>query len=442
MNQDSLNSFLEENVADYRNKSFLLAVSGGVDSMVLLDLFVQSKLKFFVAHCNYQLRGNDSDLDEKLVTDYCVERNIPIHIKRFSTKSIKTEKPTSTQMLARELRYNWFKELKKEIAYDYLVVAHHATDQIETVLLNLVRGTGVSGLRGMKPVNGEVIRPLLTYGKEEILSYAEKNSITWREDVSNQKNDYKRNLLRNKVLPLLKELNPSLEQTFNQTIEKITDAESVFLNEIKTIKSQITQEGEILITDQLLKSAKATPTLLFEVLKTYGFVYEQVKSLFLKHNSGAILESEKYQLIKIEIGWQLVLKEVIVFEPQTITPSDLEKKILLLSGTVSFQQYSKKDFKLKKDKAFLSLDIDLLQFPLNIRQWQQGDKFMPFGMKGVKKVSDLLIDAKVPLYEKTKVFVLEDASGKVIGVLNFRGDDRYKITDATQSVLEITYSSK
>lgn len=442
MNQDSLISFLEKNITDYKNKSFLLAVSGGVDSMVLLDLFVKAKLKCFVAHCNFQLRDKDSDLDEKLVTEYCSKNNIPIHIKRFSTKSINTEKPTSTQMLARELRYNWFKELKQLIAYEYLVVAHHATDQIETVLLNLVRGTGISGLRGMKETNGDIIRPFLHYSKEDILFYAEKNSVQWREDVSNQKNDYKRNLIRNEVLPLLKQLNPSLEQTFRQTTEKISDAESVFFTEIKALKSQVIKEDKILITDQLLQFPKVNPALLFEVLKEYGFVYEQVKSLFRKHNSGSILETEKHQLVKIELGWQLAPKEVIVFEPQTITSSDLEKEMLLLSGSVSFQQYSKKDFKLKKDKAVLSLDMDLLQFPLIIRQWQQGDKFVPFGMKGMKKVSDLLIDAKVPLHEKVKVFVLEDASSHVLGVLNFRSDNRYKITDATQTVLEITYTSK
>ncbi len=440
MNQDSIISFLKDNITDWQNKSFLLAVSGGVDSMVLLDFFVKAKLKCFVAHCNFQLRATDSYLDEKLVTNYCAENNIPVHIKRFSTQTIETEKPTSIQMLARELRYNWFKELKKEIAYDYLVVAHHATDQIETVLLNLVRGTGISGLRGMKSSNGGIIRPLLPFSKEDILLYAEKNNIQWREDISNQKNDYKRNLIRNKVLPLLKELNPTLEQTFRKTTEKILDAESVFKAEIKALERQINQNGKYLLTNDLLQSEKVNPTLLFENLKEYGFVYEQVKSLFQKHNSGSIVETEKYQLIKIEIGWQLVPKEQLVFKPLTISSSDLEKEVLLLSGSVSFRQYSKKDFKLKKDKTILSLDMDLVQFPITVRQWELGDKFAPFGMNGQKKVSDLLIDAKVPLHEKAKVFVVEDLTRTIMGVINFRSDDRYKISENTTSVLEITYT--
>ncbi len=433
---DSLNQ-----LTDFKQCRFLLAVSGGVDSMVLLQIFNSLKLDFSVAHCNFNLRADESDLDEKLVRETCELIEVEYFVKQFETMGYKNEKGISTQMAARDLRYNWFAELVKEKKVDFIVTAHHLDDNIETVFLNLARGTGIRGISGMEISNGEIFRPMLKISKKEIVAYAVNHQIEYREDASNASNDYKRNKLRNQILPLFQELNPSFVETMGNNISQLREVNNFYKKsigkELKNIVKNSINSNTKISTKSLMEST--LPKLsLYEILSSYEFNSTQAEEVFLvlsnANSVGKEFISPSYRLI--------VDRNELIISPKK---SEKEESILINNGE-KFVTYSNKlslkrlpvsSIELNSDSKNAFLDADKIKFPLLLRRWKKGDRFCPLGMVGKKKVSDFLIDEKISRIEKDEVFVLE-TNGNICWLVGYRIDDNYKITPNTKNVLKLT----
>lgn len=433
-------TFINEKELIKTNEKVLLAVSGGVDSMVLADLFLKAKIDFGMAHCNFGLRGEDADGDENFVKEFAQQHQIEFHSIKFKTKEYAKEHQVSTQMAARELRYAWFDEIMQKHDYQLLATAHHLNDNIETLLLNLVKGTGIAGLRGIEAKNKQIIRPLLFATRAEIEKYALENEIKWREDISNQSDDYQRNLLRNKVIPLLKEINPNLENTFSRNFKRFEAINEVFQSAMESFKKNYVRfEGNKILV-QIDSSQNAY---LEEFLKPYKFNFqqvEQIKASFLSH-SGKTFISPTHQAIKD--------REKLIISP--IQKADFnENSSYLIDENTS--EICLDDFSLKfetisienpiaiqelKNPDFAFLDFDKLVFPLEIRKWQQGDWFVPFGMKGKKKISDYLVDTKTSLDIKKITFLLI-SNQSIAWLVGKRIDERFRISSSTKRYIKIS----
>lgn len=428
----------------------LLTVSGGKDSMAMLDLFCganwgNSRLCFAVAHCNFQLRGNDSENDKLFVERLCQEKNIEFHAKTFNTKAYAKKNKISIEMAARTLRYEWFESLRKELNFDYIATAHHLNDSIETVLLNLTKGTGISGLKGISAKKGHIIRPILFASRKEIDAYVAEKNLSWREDSSNASNDYQRNLIRNQVLPLLKKINPNLDETFARNLERFQSLEADFRKNLSHFKTTVMREenGIFYLKIVNIKYWQSANYYLEELLKEFGFNYFQSKEIFnsLDGLSGKIFHSENFTLLKD--------REELVISPPSLSEKTISFSISLdeVNKQQTFDFLDKKlrftvlnieeiDTKFERNNAILFADFDKIKFPLTLRQWQEGDWFIPLGMKGKKKISDFLIDKKTPLNLKKNIFLLT-SQDTTLWVINHRADDRFKLTDSTQKVLKV-----
>jgi tRNA(Ile)-lysidine synthase len=428
--------FVKKHALITKDEKLLLAVSGGLDSMVLLNLCKLANYNVTVAHCNFQLRGAESDDDAAFVRKASSDLGFQYFEKRFDTKAHAAFEGISTQMAARHLRYQWFEELILDQNLDKLVVAHHLNDNFETVLLNLVRGTSISGLRGMKPKTGNTIRPLLELERSDIEAYAKSEGIEWREDSSNASDDYKRNFLRHQVVPKLSELNPSLLETFKNTIEKNAEVESVFLESIEKLKSIVKIQGdnhEIAKSD--LKQFQVGSFQLSEILKEFGFNYEQSKEILegIDGVSGKQFLTSTHELIIDRTSLIISPLNHDVFEPLLINQG---QTIFSLSGKEYAIQKLDDGEPLERNAAVAELDNSKLSFPLTIRAYQEGDYFYPLGMKGKKKLSDFMIDEKIPLNLKKDIRVVV-SNQDIVWVVGRRVDDRFKVTDMTKEVLRI-----
>jgi tRNA(Ile)-lysidine synthase len=439
-----LNQFLDyiaENQLFTPKNRILLAVSGGVDSMVMLDLFAQTYFNFAVAHCNFGLRGADSDGDAEFVKQFAEKHKVLYFSHLFNTKEYADSQGISTQMAARDLRYAWFRELIAQEKFDFLATAHHQNDNLETILLNLLRGTGIAGLRGILPKQGKIVRPLLFATRKEIREYAAQNQIQWREDYSNWENKYRRNQLRNEIIPILKKINPNLDNSIQQTAERLRAIENIFKKQVEKTRKKIvkTSESVIYIAIEPLQKMTEGQIQLAEILKTYQFHYQQSKEIWasLDKESGKVFESSDYQLVKdrqqlvitpqkdnqtIDLEWQLA-------ENQT----ELKTNFFELN---IFQVSDLQGFIIPKNAETACLDLAKLQFPLQIRAWQAGDYFYPLGMNQRKKISDFLIDLKIPLNLKKQIFVLT-SQNEIVWVIGYRIDNRFKLTEKTHKILII-----
>lgn len=410
-----------------KNK-LLLTVSGGIDSMVMLDLCLRSNLSFSVAHVNFQLRGEESDGDEQFVKNVCQKNRIPFFSKKMETQTYADQHGVSIQMAARTLRYEWFTALAEEHHFDYILTAHHANDSLETVLLNIVRGTGLEGLDGIAAKNGKIIRPLLFASRETIEQYAKENTIAWREDRSNASDDYQRNFLRHKVIPLLKELNPSLENSFRESATKIAGGVGLLQFGIE----QWRQENETRNGDQIrwkktgIIRFENPGSVLWSLAKNYGFNFDQceqaVRSIdeignqFLSHTYELVVDRNELILSPLQPD----SGDVIIEETHTHSTRGNQSLTIQVVNHSGFSQ----------DPMIAELDRDLITFPMVWRRWKAGDSFHPLGMSHSKKISDFLIDEKISLADKKNVSVLE-ADGKIIWVVGHRIDDRFKISNQT-----------
>ncbi|WP_207220004.1 tRNA lysidine(34) synthetase TilS [Emticicia agri] len=420
----------------------VLAVSGGKDSVVLLDLFREAKFNFTVAHCNFQLRGKDSDQDAEFVKQLCASHGIPFRATAFPTQTFARNHKLSIEMAARQLRYEWFEALRKELDYQYIATAHHLNDSIETILLNLTKGTGISGLRGILAKKGYIIRPLLFASRADIENYVAEKQLAWREDSSNASNDYQRNLLRNEVVPLLKKINPNLEHTFARNIERIQAIESNFQKNLSEFKKAISQEANdaLFLKIEVIQNWQSGAYFLEETLKEFGFNYFQSKEIYrsLCKSSGKAFHSGTHTLTKDREYLIITPKEETTFEELLIDKGtetlDYYGLQLQISNTSieDWQNY----LNTARNSDILWVDADTLNYPLRIRPWQEGDWFIPLGMKGKKKISDFLVDKKVPLHLKKKTLLL-CSDDDIVWVIGQRTDERFKVTQGTKQILRI-----
>jgi tRNA(Ile)-lysidine synthase len=429
--------FINNNQLFEPNHKVLLAVSGGIDSMVMLHLFEKSGFNFGVAHCNFQLRGSESDDDEKFVRETVLQHGVPAFFQTFDTEEHAHVNSISVEMAARELRYDFFEKVRSDNDFDFIATAHHQDDLMETFFLNLSRKTGIKGLTGIKEKSGKIIRPLLFASREEIEKYASKYYIDFRDDSTNIETVFQRNFIRHKIIPLFNELNPAFKKNFFATVRNLKSVEEVFFKQIDDWKQKVIMENkeEIVIGIPLLLQVPFSEILLYEILAEYQFNSSVAEQVFqsLGTDSGKQFFSPTHRLIKDRE--KLFITELPNEEKRIyyIEKDDLE---LFTPFDITIEKLGKDEFEIVKDSNLACLDYDKLEFPLLIRKWRQGDYFQPLGMTGFKKVSDFFIDEKIPLHEKENTWLL--CSGqKIVWIMGHRIDNRFKITSETEEVLMI-----
>lgn len=430
----------QKNLFDAQN-TYLLACSGGVDSMVLADLLLKSGIPFELAHVNFQLRGKESEDDAAFVSSWATRHEVTFHLHRVDAEAFSETEKISIQMAARELRYQWFETVRKSHKLAGIVLAHHEDDQIETIFLNLLRGTGLDGLQGMADRKGMLIRPLLPFSRQEILHYAGAESINWREDSSNQKTDYKRNKLRLEALPKLYEISPDAKSNLLASLARIKDSAKAFggLYE-KWLRETIRQENETfyLPLGELIHMPGAV-SLIYLWIRSYGFNADQAFSIYqaAKSNEVGKLFSSGTHLLNLDREELILMPKSPDFEAVEISANDIE--LQLPEGNYELLKLTT-PITLDKARKNAMLDLDQLEFPLEIRNWVQGDRFVPLGMRNAKKVSDFLIDLKIPLAQKSKVKVLL-SGGKIAWVIGLRIADWAKYSEASSRVLYLKQKS-
>ncbi len=421
-----------------RPRPILLAVSGGIDSMVMANLFLNIKMPFAIAHCNFQLRGADADQDEQLVHDWCIKQNVPFFVNHFDTGNIAKEWKKGIQETARKLRYDWFLQLCKQENFTYIATAHHANDTVETLLINLFKGTGIKGLQGIPAQNGNIIRPLLFATRKAIAAYAESHQVPYREDASNASDKYLRNIVRHQLIPKIEEHFPDAGAKLYDSIHRFTEAALLYDEAVeRKIKKLKEQRGKDLYIP-VRKLEKATPlsTLCYELFKPYDFSKEQLPQLIdlMKAESGKYLLSPTYQLIKD--------RNFLILTERTTQNTDLllveSVPCTIPAGTLHFQFSLIHKPQVCSTSADIALiDFSQISFPMVLRKWRQGDYFYPLGMnRKKKKLSRFFIDQKIPLHEKENIWVLE-CNKKIVWIAGWRLDERFKLTDTTTEVLKI-----
>jgi len=414
-------------------ETVLLAVSGGLDSMVMLSLFMDAGFSMAVAHCNFKLRGDESDLDEQFVESTCKIFGIPFHSKSFETAEYAQENRLSIQMAARELRYSWFSELMGLHGYSKLATAHHVNDSMETVLLNWVHGNGLNGFLGIPVMAGSRVRPMLFATREQIENYAAEKKIVWREDRSNQTDDYARNLIRHQVIPRLKEINPSFDETFQRGLQKLNGDATILSAALRDWRNEYVRElpDKLTIQKKGLEKFSLRAHVLYDVLKEYGFNFDtclQIEQAVYQAQPGTQFLSATHQVVIDRDTLQIVAHKN--FWNETFIQKN-DRKALLGSWQLLIVTDSIK----VSDNTFIAvLDADQLTYPLRWRTWQEGDYFYPLGMDHRKKVSDFLIDRKVSVADKKSITVIESA-GQIVWVVGERIDNRFKITPKTRQAV-------
>ena len=498
-------SFVEKHNLIGRDDRVLLALSGGVDSMVLAKLLLlsqqdnkttrqqglvtepvevptaksqqptaNSQLAF--AHCNFHLRGDDSDRDERFATKFAKENNIPIYIKHFDTEAYAKENSLSIEMAARELRYAWFKELKEIHNFDKVALAHHGDDQIETFFINFLRGSGIKGLKGMKPQNDFYIRPLLWSNRNEIEAFAKENGIQWVEDYTNQETVYLRNKIRHNIIPIFDEMKNNARQSLNFSIDCLSSENDLYrslLEDKFALIEHVNGDCRSIDVKYFLENENGRQ-LLFEWVRRFGFNFDQSESMFEAMRNGksgvmfyndnghcprliASVQKDKIEIFEEREGEE----EVILIKTQSFEDTKTQRHkdtkndsvTLLLcdsvtlrlcdSATLRLNSYNKDEsFQLIKDpKVAAQFDMDKIEFPLKLRHWKKGDKFKPLGMKGSKLLSDFFNDLGFSEYQKRKVWIMEDANGLILWIVGHRINDKVKILDTTKVIFQCDLES-
>ena len=420
----------------------LVAVSGGVDSVVLLDILNRLCDHIAVAHCNFGLRGAESDRDEEFTRQLADRLDVPIYVKLFNTYEEAYNRGISVEMAARELRYDWFSELLQEHSFRFVATGHHADDQIETLFLNLIRGTGISGLRGMLPVSGNIIRPLLPFSRNEIVGYARFIDLSWVEDSTNKSVEFRRNKIRHEIIPAAESLNPGFRESALRTISNIRDTEIVFRRHVsETLSAITTKEGDI-IKLPIAELVKLTPRplFLFELLSGYGFNSASIEAVdkALEGISGKQFFSTTHRIVKDRehlLITKLSGRPDQVDDWQYLINED--DKTLVEPFNLRIERLPAKGFELPESSAVAALDFRKLKYPLTLRKWQRGDHFYPLGMRNRKKLSDLFSDLKLSMIDKEKIWVLL-SENDIAWVVGYRIDNRFRITPKTKMVCRLS----
>lgn len=453
---------IEQQKLFQKNDYLLLAVSGGADSVALCELCFQAGFHFEIAHCNFQLRGEESERDEKFVLQLGEKYWTKVHLKKFDTTDYAMQNKISIQVAARELRYQWFDELLKDVRAEpstdghlsfgiddsaltihhssFLLTAHHANDNIETLLMNFFKGTGIKGLQGIMPKQKKIVRPLLFAKREEILSFIKENNLEFVEDSSNNSDKYTRNYFRHQLIPSIQKVFPQVEENLLNNIERFGEMEilynqSVFLHKKKLLE----QKGnEIHIPVLKLLKTKPLKTITYEIIRDYGFTAHQIDDAvsLLNAESGKFISSPTHKILKNR-NW-LIIAPVSSIEAQHILIEETEKEISFEQGKLKLKKHAATNEKLPAEKNIATLDLKNVSFPLLLRKWKRGDYFYPLGMQGKKKLSKFFIDQKISLTEKEKIWVIE-SDKKILWIIGQRIDDRFKVTEKTKQVLQISF---
>ena len=414
----------------------ILAISGGIDSMVLADLLLKTKVEFVAAHCNFHLRSEESDGDEQFVYKFAERHGIQCFVKHFDTEQYAAEQGISIEMAARDLRYAWFEQLRQQLGYDKIAVAHHADDQAETFFINLLRGAGLRGLKGMLPQNGAVIRPMLWASREQIRQYALDNQITWREDHTNAESVYLRNRIRNQLLPVFDELHPEARQGLYKSLEHLASENELYRELLNEKLLQIVkQEGDIQkLPYSAFRIHHSAFQILFEWLRQFNFNTDQCHFIHeaMELGIGNRYCSPTHQLV---IGRDDLQLSEIKEDANDIIQIEIGKEEVFSPIHLCFSNFERTDdFVIDKSSEVAQLDFDKIRFPLTLRHWRYGDRFHPLGMKGSKLLSDFFVDQKFTEWQKQNVWLLVSADGDILWVVGHRIDDRFKVTDSTKTI--------
>lgn len=417
------------------NSRVLVALSGGADSVALLVALQKLGYRCEAVHCNFHLRGEESDRDETFVRELCRRRDTKLHVVEFNTIKYAKEKGISIEMAAREQRYEAFEKLRKEIGASAIAVAHHMDDSAETLLLNLIRGTGIRGLRGIQPKNGYIVRPLLCVGREDIIDYLKWRGEEYVTDSTNLTSEYTRNKIRLEVIPGLAGINPSIKESLAATAQRLSEAELIYRHAIEEAIKRV-QEGNTIDIEKLRKEV-APATLLHEMLSPFGFNSTQVENIAssLDNEGHKVFHATEWSVVK-ERGTLIVIRKQEYTQECTELPA--EGTVESLTGTLSITIRSF-DGNIPKQRNMACLDIEKLHMPLTLRRVCNGDRFAPFGMRGTKLVSDYLTDRKKSLIEKQQQLVVADATGKIVWLVNERPSARCCISEKTKSVVVLEW---
>ena len=446
--QNSFTEFISKEGLFTKQNKLLIAVSGGVDSVVLCDLCHEAGYDFVIAHCNFQLRGEESNRDEDFVLQLGRNYGKEVLVKHFATKAYATQNKVSTQVAARELRYSWFYDLleptpdSRLLTPDLLITAHHADDNIETVLMNFFKGTGVSGMRGILPKQGKLIRPLLFATKAELLDYAKAKGLKWVEDSSNAGDQYTRNYFRHQLIPLLQKVYPQVDQNLISNISRFRDIEVLYQQSIALHKKKLLEPkgNEVHIPVLKLKGVKPLNSIVYEIIKDFSFSNGQVQDVLnlLESESGHFVASPTHRIIRNR-NW-LIIAPLASEEAANILIEEMVSKVRTANWQLQISRKNRLEISISTDSNTACVDATDIKFPLLLRKWKEGDYFYPLGMKKKKKVARFLIDHKISKTDKENIWVLE-MNKKIVWVVGQRIDDRFKITDATKEVIVISVSN-
>ena len=419
----------------------LLAVSGGVDSVVMTDLFKKAGFRFGIAHCNFHLRGDDSDSDENFVRSLAEKHHVPIYCASFDTKSYAKEQKLSIEEAARKLRYDFFHTTAQKYAYQYIATAHHNNDAIETLFINLIRGTGITGLHGIRPVNGDIIRPLLTFSRQEIKCYATLNELPYHEDYTNNETIFLRNKIRQQLIPLLKEISPQIEKTMMRNMANFSDAEEIYHAAIEEKRKEIVTQknGKYYLTKSKIRKLKPANAYMFEFLRDFGFnsttttqilmSLDKIGSSFFSATHTVLID--RNHIIIKQLQQSSDTSEYLIYKNATSTEVPVKLIFETSDNIINNNTHT--------DNNTIIVDHSKLQYPLILRKWRHGDRFQPFGMIGKRKVSDFFKDNHLSLFEKNEKWFLCNNDGKIIWIVGMRMDNHFRVNLSTTKVTKIIF---
>ncbi len=439
--ENDFNNFIKLHNLTNNSEKILVGLSGGRDSIFMASLFLKFNYKIAIAHCNFSLRGNESDNEQKFVENFAKNNDVQFFTTKFNTKKYAEEKNISIQMAARELRYNWFEKIRLDYNFNKIAIAHNKNDSIETFFINLIRGTGIKGLTGIKPINGNIIRPILFADRNYITNFLVNNNILWKDDSSNTSDKYLRNNIRLNIIPKFEEIAPDFISKMEQNIELLSSINDIYEQEIKRTKDKILlhKNGSIFIDIELLTKLKPLKPYLYEFIKNFNFSTEQTDEVLeiINSISGKQIISKTHRLIKDR-------NNLIITELNTAKLNDefeISEGILEIKYPIKLQLdlLNNKNTTIIKTKNTANLNYEKLIFPLKLRHWIDGDKFMPFGMNKFKKLSNYFSDNKFSILDKENTWVLTDNENNIIWIVNNRIDNRFKITEKTEKILQISY---